>query len=376
MTKHHVLLVPGFFGFANLGDLAYFGHVRTLLAELLADLGADATVTSVKTLPTASIRRRATRVAEVIADLLKQADGDVHVIGHSSGGLDARMLVTPNLALECSFDFAAVVQKIRTVVTVATPHYGAPIAGIFTSVLGEHILRLFSLSTVYAVRTGRVPLKVVIQLVRFFARPSIGKRLDTNMLDQLYRELLEDFSLDRRVAIREFFESVGADRDLLAQITPAAMDVFNATIVDRPGVRYGSVITCAQRPGLRSLTNAGFDGYAQATHGLYAALHRLAGLPDDRPRSIDTNFVDRYRRAFGRVPDRKDNDGIVPTLSQAWGELIHLAAADHLDVIGHFDHPLHIPPHFDWITSGTNFRRRDFESVWSYVARFITLAKT
>jgi len=31
---HHVVLVPGFFGFANLGDFAYFGHVRELLAEV------------------------------------------------------------------------------------------------------------------------------------------------------------------------------------------------------------------------------------------------------------------------------------------------------------------------------------------------------
>jgi len=26
--RQHVWLVPGFFGFANLGDFAYFGHVR------------------------------------------------------------------------------------------------------------------------------------------------------------------------------------------------------------------------------------------------------------------------------------------------------------------------------------------------------------
>src|SRR5579872_5209484 len=30
-ARQHVLLVPGFFGFANVGDFAYFGHVRDAL---------------------------------------------------------------------------------------------------------------------------------------------------------------------------------------------------------------------------------------------------------------------------------------------------------------------------------------------------------
>ncbi|HEX6277271.1 MAG TPA: hypothetical protein VFZ53_29720, partial [Polyangiaceae bacterium] len=59
---HQVLLIPGFFGFGNLGELSYFNGVREQLAESFARAGVDVTVTEVKTLPTASIRVRAARV--------------------------------------------------------------------------------------------------------------------------------------------------------------------------------------------------------------------------------------------------------------------------------------------------------------------------
>ena len=39
-AKHHIYLVPGFFGFANLGELLYFGHVRDYLKAELARRGA------------------------------------------------------------------------------------------------------------------------------------------------------------------------------------------------------------------------------------------------------------------------------------------------------------------------------------------------
>jgi triacylglycerol lipase len=72
--------------------------------------------------------------------------------------------------------------------------------------------------------------------------------------------------------------------------------------------------------------------------------------------------------------DRRVNDGIVPTLSQLWGEVIRAVWADHHDVIGHFHHPTHVPPHFDWVASGTGFTREGFEALWDDVAEFIAAA--
>ena len=56
-TRQHVLLVPGFFGFANLGDFAYFGHVRDFFARLMRRRGIDGEVIVVQTFPTASLKR-------------------------------------------------------------------------------------------------------------------------------------------------------------------------------------------------------------------------------------------------------------------------------------------------------------------------------
>lgn len=63
---HHVYLVPGFLGFAHLGKLTYFGHVRRLLTERLTELGLEPRIHIVRTSPTASLPARAVRVAEVI----------------------------------------------------------------------------------------------------------------------------------------------------------------------------------------------------------------------------------------------------------------------------------------------------------------------
>ena len=52
--RHNVYLVPGFFGFANLGDLKYFAHVHDVLQANFASLGIEANVHHVRTWPTAS----------------------------------------------------------------------------------------------------------------------------------------------------------------------------------------------------------------------------------------------------------------------------------------------------------------------------------
>ena len=61
-NSHDIYLVPGFFGFANLGKLTYFGHLRAVLAERCAAEGLAARIHAVKTHPTASLVKRSVRV--------------------------------------------------------------------------------------------------------------------------------------------------------------------------------------------------------------------------------------------------------------------------------------------------------------------------
>jgi hypothetical protein len=365
---HHVLLVPGFFGFATLGEFAYFAHVRDFLAEALPAAGVKGEVEVVHTIPTASLARRAAILADAVAPLAEK--GAVSLVGHSSGGLDARLLATPDAKLPTKADVERCARAVRAVVTVSTPHFGTPLAHTFDTLLGEQLLKVLSVATIYALRAGRLPLGVVLRLARVLR----GRTAPRGVVDQLWAQLLHDFSADRRHAIQEFFSNVGSDRDLVAQITPAGTDVFNATTADRPGVRYGCVVTRARPPGLRSFVGAGIDPYAHATHALFVALYRLASrTKPDRVR-VPRERIAALSRAYRSRVDERVNDGMVPTLSQVWGETIRAVWADHHDVIGHFDHPTHVPPHFDWVASGTGFTRAQFESVWRDVAAFVAQA--
>ena len=368
-AAHHVLLVPGFFGFANLGDFAYFAHVQDFLLEHGPYFGIDGRILVAATEPTASLPRRAALLAEAISRVLDEAGGDVSIIGHSSGGLDARLLVTPGASLPTSVDVERCASSVRAVVTVSTPHHGTPLAHQFNSILGQQLLRLLSLGTIYALRTGRLPISVLLRLARVLRKP--GSK-PSGVVDQLFLQLLSDFSGNRRRAIEDFFSNVRGDQGLVAQITPEGMDLFNASTRDRPGLRYGCVVTRARPPSVRSLVRAGLSPYAQATHAIFLLLYRFAaGTPRGSRSRITLEHARILKRAYGRLPDPTANDGIVPTLSQVWGDLIGAVWADHHDVIGHFHRPTHVPPHFDWVASGTGFDRPHFDALWRDIAAFV-----
>jgi hypothetical protein len=373
-TRLHVVLVPGFFGFANLGEIRYFGHVRRFLLAAGDAAGRRLHVHVVHTHPTASLVARARRLHDTIAAVTTPRDR-VAVIGHSSGGLDARMLVAPGVELGVSpRAFERVVARIDTVVGVAVPYYGTPLAAAFGGAFGVQLLQMLSLATLYALRQGKLPLTVLLRLGGAFAQLDRRFGLGTRLLDHLFHELLGDFTPDRRRAIERFFRAVRSDQALLHQLTPAAADLLQATTTARAGVRYGCVVTCARRPGLRTTFAAGVDAAAHATHAIFVALGRLATLDPDAPLPpLSAAQARSLRRSFGWIPKAHHSDGIVPTRSQVWGQVVAAVRADHLDVLGHFDDPTRTPPHYDWLCSGAGYGWPEFERTWRRVARFIGL---
>ncbi len=364
----HVFLVPGFFGFANLGELKYFAHVADELTRACARRDCDVRVHYVPTLPTASLRRRAAQLVEVIGTRAGDG-GPVHIVGHSTGGLDARLAVTPNAELGTPRN--DLLARVRTVVSVATPHYGAPIANFFTSVMGQRLLRLLSLTTIHGLRLGRIPIPALLALAGALRLPGRFPRPTRSMLDQVQRQVLADFGPERRAEIESFIGQVGEDQSLLPQLSSAGMDVFNAAVVDNPEVRYACVVTRSRPPALGGNLKLGAAPGAQAMYGLYRALYALAGASEVPAPPPTAAQLDALRRGFGDTPKPGANDAIVPTRSQLWGEVIYATWADHLDVVGHFASPRSHPPHVNWLTTLSSFGRQNFTELWSRIADFV-----
>ena len=372
MTKlHHIYLIPGLFGFAEIGGIRYFHHVRELLEDWFDAAEAPVVIHDVPISPAASIRRRAARVFESIKSTVTP-NGPIHLIGHSTGGLDARLFVTPSAVLEIdSSELQALSSRVRTVVTVATPNYGAPIATAFSSAMGAQLLKVISLATIYTMEYGKLPLSAMVSIGRVLTRLDDLVGLRRSVLDQLYEKLLDDFDADRQQKIRGYLQSVGDENDALGQLTPGGIDLLNAATENRPGVRYGSVVMRSVKPGWSTMRSIGLDPYRQASHLLYRFLYGLGGDRVSRYPTPSPQQASALVDAYGEVPTPDQNDGIVPTRSQLWGELICAAEGDHLDVCGHFYDPVHDPPHYDWLATGTGFDRPVFESLWSSVTDFL-----
>ncbi|MBN1772456.1 MAG: triacylglycerol lipase [Deltaproteobacteria bacterium] len=367
--RHAVFLVPGFFGFARLGGIRYFRHVRQQLEAAFALVGHEVEVFAVHTLPTASIRRRARLLVDAMVEAKVERFERVHVIGHSTGGLDARLLVTPGVALGRDVDHFE--DAVHSVVTISAPHHGTPIAAFFTQVAGKHLL--WALTLVLIVSLGGVggrSLAWAGRLLGWLTQLDDLLGLDDTVADYFAEKLLADFTPERREEVRSFLEEVERDRGSLLQLTPEAMDIFNAAVADHPRVRYWSYLTAAPRPGPRVVRAHLFRPKFYASYPVFSAMHALARggselypLPE-LPEALAPAAV----RAFGGIPDGRDNDGVVPVLSQPWGEVAGLVRADHLDVCGHFAGGASGRKHTDWLSSGADFGWDDFVALYRDVA--------
>lgn len=372
-TRHQVILVPGFFAFSNLGDMRYFLGVSRELERQLASRGVEADIVEVVTLPTASIRHRAAKVLDEIHGIMERCDGPIHVIGHSTGGLDARLAVAPTASLPTTTDSNRAYERVSTLITIAAPHFGTPLATYYGSAMGKPLLQLLALATVYILRYGRLPLGVAIKLGGLFARLDDYVGLNDNIVDQLYNELLADFNDERREAVLSFLHDIRTDQSLIFQLTPAALDLFNATSADPNRIRYGSVVTRARSPKLGAALGYGVNPYALSMYTVYSGLWWVASRSNPQLlASPDAAQALRMTQSYGALPASGDNDGVVPTLSQVWGPVIHAARGDHLDVVGHYGQSRQVDGVYaDWLPTASGFDDAAFEAVWSDVADFI-----
>jgi triacylglycerol lipase len=363
-----VFLVPGFFGFQTIAGLPYFSGVQELLRDRLAELGLAARVYALDTLPTASLESRARHLGERIAERVPDDGSPIHLVGHSTGALDARVLASPSALPE----LAPIRARFASLTSIAAPHRGTPLAAMFERLEGQKLLRLIGLLSVYGLRVAGRPLASALTLGRLITRIDELVALRESALDSVYQLLRDPLSSERIESLEQFFAAVRQDQSLLRQLRPKAMAGFDARVRPNPSIRHASVMTRARPPGLRGPVEIGLDPIAQITHAIYQGLYRLCATvdPSDLAHPSDDQYHALIER-YGKVPTPRANDGLVPTRSQLHGQVIHVARADHHDVIGYFDDRQHHPPHLDWIATGCGFRRRDFERLWTDVARFM-----
>ena len=371
MSRHHVILIPGFFAFAGLGELRYWSGVDVVLKRAFDAFQLDVDILEIETLPTASIRYRAARVREAIERVSQQDDGPIHLIGHSTGGLDARLAVIPTAALPTTADCAAC-ERVHSIVTIATPHHGTPLAGTAGSAMGQPLLRWLSSSAVLGLKQGKLPLSTFLRVSSWVVRLDDMIGLQQTVVDQLYAQLFNEFTDDRRLALIEFLEQVSHDRALVVQLTPDSLDLFNATTAD-PDIAFGCVVTRGRPPTWRRVVRQYHDAYAQALYGLYALLWGVTSRFDERylPKLSEEQQL-ALLSGYGSLPRLRDNDGMSPTLSQIWGEVIHVANADHLDVMGQYGDRERAGIHADWLPSASGFDGPQFATLWRDVAAFVT----
>src|SRR5688572_28489049 len=98
---HRVYFVPGMFGFAKLAGYDYFNHLRRGIERSFADAGPAVACQGIPAPPTSSLRYRSRVLATIVARTAGDQD-PIHLVGHSTGGLDVRLVLSPsaNLAVD------------------------------------------------------------------------------------------------------------------------------------------------------------------------------------------------------------------------------------------------------------------------------------
>ncbi len=173
-----IVLAHGFFGFndfAGAGFADYFWDVRENLVEI-----GEVEVFTPAVDPFNDSTTRGLQLLEAVESVLEETGAQkVNIIGHSQGGLDARVVAHERPDL------------VASVTTIATPHFGSPVADYALLIPGGAVIDV---------------------LVQLFGGP-------------LWGEIDGDTSL---IASMEQFSTEG-------------VALFNETYPDVPGVEYASI---------------------------------------------------------------------------------------------------------------------------------------
>ncbi|MCH9686010.1 MAG: alpha/beta fold hydrolase, partial [Deltaproteobacteria bacterium] len=189
----------------------------------------------------------------------------VNIIGHSQGGLDARVVasVAPDL--------------VASVTTIATPHYGTPIADLVAG-----------------------------------ASPNDGSVLVDWLVQTLGAPLWDQVGNQTSLA------------EAMWQMSSEGIAQFNAMYPDAPGVLYTSVT------GRTGLHPGGPDCEPTSPpNPLFISTW------DDTLDTTDALFLIPEAILSDGIFAQDPNDGLVRAVDARWGQFLGCVPADHIDEVGH-----------------------------------------
>jgi hypothetical protein len=373
---HRIYFAPGMFGFGKLASYDYFAHLERAIGDVLRAQGDDAATWVVDVAPTASVRRRAARLAELVAGTCTDSGGPIHLVGHSTGGIDACLVASPDVKLPCDADALRWLPRLASITTLSTPHHGTPLASFFATVSGQRLLYALSALTFIALSLGSPPLAAASALVVAIGRLDRALGLDLRVIDRVTESLLRVLDDARSREVRAYLDAIGEDQGAMVQLMPEAMELYGAIARDRPGVAYQCTASMAPPPSPMNWVRAITSPWGTLSTSIFAALWGITSRYDERypcaERDAGEETEAALARAFGRAPGARANDGVVPLRSQLRGRVVWAGYADHLDVLGHFEGGRSgrrggmrgeregEPAHVDWLHSGAEFDRDRF----------------
>ncbi|MCI0571241.1 MAG: hypothetical protein L0Y66_10850 [Myxococcaceae bacterium] len=395
MTRH-LVLVPGFGGFDVLGSMRYYHGVTEALRE------APLVLHYFPNLPSASVRTRARQLRVWLSELDRRHvighKDEVHLVGHSTGGLDLRQLLRDYARMlrpqkgivgEEPVDTVGleVLGRVRSAQFLSTPHRGTALAHhLNASFLRAGLSRLLVRGAYEWARAWR---QVGVGLQGRLLRRLLPEGPTPDWVDALVDTALgfnaERDELKRAHASAAYAEALrwldhmASDFSAIADLdpvprqdraprSPAQLQEQERELPLKQGIRCASVVSVAPPPA------------EDARLTVYGLLHRLtAHNPPWQlggPVTLRRMLMPGQKRALRLA----DNDGLVNSVSMVWPDASSsfVVEADHADVIGHFTSlgpaesggPLARYRQYDLLDARTGFNQVTFDTLWRQVGAF------
>ena len=351
-----VVFIPGFFGFGE------FGHPDRPLIEYFARVEEALLRAHVRPLrfavhqppPAASVAERARSLHVKLTELVAAGATRLHLIGHSTGALDARLVAHPGY--KPLPERAELIKRIASVITISAPFYGTPLASKLSHGLWVAAPALW-FASILASR-GRLRLAGQAVTILNLAKRAVLQKHPTPT-DEVIAQLA-DVDDDTAHQIRRFLGDVAADHRLVDDLAPDSMLALNRTLEGNDARPPISFVSVAHRPSLS--LRAFFPAPLQRL--FFDVSSRLAaGAPPDGARVPEGPWI----AGHGMRLEDKSNDGIVPVWSQTLdGRAAGIVLGDHLDVIGHYE-----SAGATFLRSGSRFDDARFRALWERVGRCI-----